>query len=97
MDEGIPREAMAAVACLSRQHFSASFNVTMGISPHRYLIQRRVRRSQQLLVTTDDTITTIAYAVGFSSHGHFTTHFRQLTGMTPSRFRAIGHRELEAR
>lgn len=90
--EDLSRDVMAGVACLSRQHFAASFNVTMGVSPHRYLIQRRVLRSQALLLSTDETITAIAYAVGFSSHGHFTTYFRQLTGTTPSHFRAHGQR-----
>lgn len=96
LGEDIPRETMAEVACLSRQQFASSFNVTMGIAPHRYLIQRRIRRSQHLLVATDDTITTIAFALGFCSHGHFATQFKQLTGMTPSRFRAIGRRQFGA-
>ena len=75
------------VAGLSLHHFSAAFKASTGMPPHRYQIDRRIRRAKELLLGTDRSIIAIALEVGFASHSHFTDQFRKWTNTTPSRFR----------
>lgn len=72
---------------LSRAHFARAFRISMGVPPHRYVLECRVARAKELLATTDQSLLEIALSVGFSSQSHFTETFRQLTGCTPRRFR----------
>src|SRR3546814_6840614 len=73
--------------CPSHLHFGLAFRQSTGHPPHRYVIMRRIERAKALLLTSQASVTQIAHATGFSSHGHFTAHFRRLVGTTPSRFR----------
>jgi AraC family transcriptional regulator len=85
--EDIGLRELAAVAQLSPHHFSDAFKTSTGMPPHRYQINRRIRRAKELLLGTDRTITAIALEVGFASHSHFTDQFRKQAGTTPLRFR----------
>lgn len=87
LSEDISLRDLAVVAELSTHHFGEAFKASTGISPHRYLIERRIHRAKELLLGADHSIVEIALAVGFASHSHFTGNFRKLTGATPSRFR----------
>lgn len=78
---------LAAQARLRTHHFGEAFKASTGISPHRYLVERRIRRAKELLLGAEQSIAQIAISVGFASHSHFTDNSRRLTGTTPSRFR----------
>jgi len=85
--EDISLRDLATLAGLSTHHFGEAFKTSTSTSPHRYLIERRIRRAKELLLGADRSIAEIAVSVGFASHSHFTDNFRKLTGTTPSRFR----------
>jgi transcriptional regulator of acetoin/glycerol metabolism len=87
MDESIDLSTLAAVAGLSMHHFAREFKQSAGVTPHHYLIQKRIERAQQKLAQTDLSLAEIAYAVGFSDQGHLARHFRGLLGTTPREFR----------
>ncbi|MGK9232237.1 AraC family transcriptional regulator [Inquilinus limosus] len=72
---------------LSTHHFGQAFKASTGVPPHKYVLQRRVARAEELLLSSELPIAEIAAAVGFSSQSHMTYQFRKLTGTTPSRFR----------
>jgi len=78
---------LATIAGLSPHHFGTAFKASVGISPHRFVIERRIGRALQLLRDEERSIAEIACAAGFSSQSHFTTNLRRLTGMTPGQFR----------
>jgi AraC family transcriptional regulator len=78
---------LAAIAGLSPHHFGEAFKTSMGTSPHRYVIERRVQHALELLREKDRSIAEIAHAAGFSSQSHLTANFRRVTGLTPGRFR----------
>jgi len=78
---------LARIANLSPHHFATVFKASTGISPHRYVIERRIDRARDLLRQEEKTISEIAYAVGFSSQSHLTANFRRTTGVTPRKFR----------
>jgi AraC-like DNA-binding protein len=79
---------VAAVAHLSRAHFSREFRRVFGESPKDYLYRRRVERAMFLLRTTDLPVTRVCHDVGFASLGTFTRRFVEVVGCTPSAFRA---------
>jgi AraC family transcriptional regulator len=67
---------------ISRQ-FHRHFSCTIG----QYLRRVRVARAQLLLRRSDQEITEIALACGFTDQSHFTTAFRRVTGLPPRRYR----------
>jgi AraC-like DNA-binding protein len=78
---------LAAQARLSVFHFAHAFRESLGVSPHRYLLQQRVKRAEQLLADTELPLASIATAVGFADQSHLARHFSRLLGTTPSAFR----------
>jgi AraC family transcriptional regulator len=78
---------IAAQAHLSPYHFARLFKTSTGLSPHQYVIHRRIDRAKLLLFTTSWSFTTIAHAVGFASESHLALHFKRLTGLTPKHAR----------
>jgi AraC family transcriptional regulator len=78
---------LAGLVGLSPDRFAHGFKASTGLSPHRYVIERRVQRAAELLATTSEPIAAIALAVGCSSQAHLTTLFRQVLGTTPGAYR----------
>lgn len=81
---------LAAAAGLSRAHFSREFKQAFGVSPHAYLLTRRLERAAALLRTTDRSVADICLSVGLQSIGSFTTSFSRTYGQSPTSYRA-GH------
>jgi AraC-like DNA-binding protein len=88
LDRDISLTELASLVGLSVTHFSHAFKSSYGVSPHRYISQRRIKRAQTLLRTTNDTIATIAARVGFSSQSRFSQVFASLVGAAPSASRS---------
>lgn len=85
--EPISLEDLRSVAGLSKRHFLRAFQESMGTSPHRHLLNLRIEDAKRRLIGSDEDLTGIACASGFSHSQHFSTAFRRATGMTPSAFR----------
>ena len=86
--EEIGIAALAGGAGYSREHFIRAFRAAYGETPGRYRTRRRVERARELLRSVNLTVTEVCYLVGFSSVGTFSTRFSELTGMSPTRYRA---------
>jgi len=78
---------LSRIAELSPHYFATAFKASTGISPHRYVIERRIDLARDLLLRKEKTISEIALAVGFSNQSHLTASFRRTTGVTPRKFR----------
>jgi transcriptional regulator GlxA family with amidase domain len=79
---------LADVARLSAHHFSELFRQSMGTSPYRYVLDRRIECAKVLLRDSVLGVLDIALAVGFSDQSHFSKVFRRATGMAPGMYRA---------
>lgn len=79
---------LAGVACLSPFHLARAFAAAVGLPPHAYLVQARVRRARNLLAA-GSTPADAAAAAGFADQSHLTRAFRAQVGVTPARFRKM--------
>ena len=90
--EHIPLAALANLVRLSPCHFSRAFKQSFGMPPHRYHTHRRIERAKILLERHALSVTDIGLSLGFNQTSSFTTAFRKMAGLTPSRYhRSIAH------
>jgi AraC family transcriptional regulator len=87
LEEELSLEQLAHECRLSVTHFAKAFARSTGISPHRWLMQRRVDVAKDLMLTTDSSLVEISLKCGFSDQSHFTKVFAEATGKTPGRWR----------
>ncbi len=62
------------------------FDDTFGLTPSRFIFQRRIEQAKQLL-SRGATVTEACYGAGFGDYSHFIAAFRDEVGMTPARYR----------
>jgi AraC family transcriptional regulator len=84
---------LSAVARRSPAHFSRSFKLTFGETPHTYVVKRRLEKACLLMVTSSASLSEIALCAGFSDQAHLCKLFRQAFGQSPANWR----REREVR
>ena len=87
LEGNIGLQELADIAGLSTSHFGRAFKQSKGVTPHRYLTQRRVERALELLAGTELAFSEIAIAAGFADQSHFCRQFRSVMGTTPSTYR----------
>ncbi len=74
---------LARLVGLSKSQFGRTFKASMGMTPHRWLLNARIRRAQELLLEGAFSIAEVATVTGFSAQSHFTRVFRRIVGMSP--------------
>jgi AraC-like DNA-binding protein len=80
---------IARTVHLSPYHFHRRFTELLGITPKHYLLDCQIRRAKKLLVEKDKPLSDIASTCGFAHQSHFTSRFKQATGLTPTRWRRM--------
>ncbi|WAS95821.1 AraC family transcriptional regulator [Nannocystis punicea] len=78
---------LAALGGMSQAHFSRAFKASTGVPPHRWQLNARVERAQQLLLGAEVPLADIALRLGFVDQSHLTRVFRRVVGTTPSAWR----------
>jgi AraC family transcriptional regulator len=81
---------IAAHVGLSQYHFNRAFKRTVGVSPHRYLLLRRLERAKELLLRTNLSVTSIATRIGYADHSQLGRLFRNEVGMSATEYRRKG-------
>ena len=71
-------------------YLSHQFSAREGLTLEKYIIRQKVERAKELLSYQDVKITEVARQLGYSSTAHLTNQFRQVTGLSPSAFQALG-------
>jgi AraC family transcriptional regulator len=78
---------LAGIARLSTAYFHRAFRKTFGESPAAYITKRRIRRAQDLMLTSELPLSQIALACGMFDQAHFCRVFRRIVGTNPSGWR----------
>jgi AraC-like DNA-binding protein len=82
-DSDVSVEDLAADMNLSRVQLYRKVKAVTGSSPVELLRTARLNRAYQLLITTDKSVSEIAYDVGFTAPSYFTKCFKETYGMLP--------------
>lgn len=77
-------EEMARSLYTSKYHFIRNFKQTVGLTPHQFQIQDRVRKAQHMLINSDNTLEA-ALTAGFCDQSHFIKHFKKVVFYISSR------------
>jgi transcriptional regulator GlxA family with amidase domain len=85
---------MAKAASCSVRHLRRLFREVLGMSPKRWLIERRLQKVAHLLTQTDLPLKAIAAECGFDDLPHFHRLFRRRFGQSPAQFRRSAFRGL---
>ncbi len=72
---------------LSQSSLAFKFKQIVGLPPHAFLLECRIRRAKDLLERTNRTVLDIATELKFSSSQHFATRFKQEAGVSPLTWR----------
>lgn len=87
LDRSITVRDLSAVLYRTQAHFSRAFKRTFGVSPHAYVLRRRIERAGQLMLAGNTPLSEIALRCGFTDQAHFSKRFRLHTGATPTAWR----------
>jgi AraC family transcriptional regulator len=78
---------LARLVGLGSSYFFQAFRCTVGISPHTFIIQRRIEHAQNMILLTDKPLSEIALECGFADQPHLTRLFRTIVGVSPGVWR----------
>lgn len=78
---------MARECQLSVTHFARSFRLSTGMSPHQWLLHRRIEKAKALLAGSTVPLAQIADVCGFSSQSHLSSVFKKHNGVSPGFWR----------
>ncbi|NHZ89605.1 helix-turn-helix domain-containing protein [Massilia sp. CCM 8733] len=84
--QAVSIDTLSHVAGLSSAHFMREFKKTFGMSPHAYLINRRIQQARVQL-KEGKALADVAIDLGFADQAHFQHTFKQLVAATPGHYR----------
>ncbi|BFM06805.1 helix-turn-helix domain-containing protein [Halioxenophilus aromaticivorans] len=87
-------EDIAAELRLSPALLAKKFKSEMGVTPHNFLLLKRIQKAQYLLANTMIDIASIAIDCGFSHQSHLTRNFTKNTGLSPLKYRQQSQKTL---
>ncbi|GLQ50578.1 helix-turn-helix transcriptional regulator [Dyella flava] len=96
--DGISIGELAEACSLSAGALARGFKKSTGMSPHQWLLSRRVDLALELMADPDTTLAEIAFHAGFSDQSHFSRVFTQKMGVAPGAWRKslANHKRMEA-
>ncbi|WP_119842557.1 helix-turn-helix transcriptional regulator [Salinibacter ruber] len=86
LDRHISIDELVEEACMSKSSFYRHFSDEFEMSPLEYITRERVVRARELLADSDNTVTNVSHALGFSSTSHFIDMFKEHEGVTPKQY-----------
>lgn len=85
--EAVRLKELAAIAGLSQSQFGRAFKASTGLSPHRWQLEARIAKAQDLLLAGALSLSEIAFVTGFAEQSHLTRVFKSVTGTSPGAWR----------
>jgi transcriptional regulator GlxA family with amidase domain len=87
LSETLTVPALAARAVMSPRTFARRFRAATGTTPHRWLLDQRLRRAEELLEGTDLPVDQVAAESGFGAGDTLRHHFTARRGVSPAAYR----------
>jgi len=87
IDKTITMEEMMSICFLSKDHFIRLFKKEMQTTPIQYINQKKIEKAQLMLITGNQSVKDIAYALSFENVYYFNRLFKENTGVTPLEYR----------
>lgn len=87
LDHPLTVEDLARKAMMSSRNLGRHFRSVTGTTPLQWLLTQRIRRAQELLEATDDSIDVIAAATGMGTATTLRRHFNRTVGVPPDTYR----------
>jgi AraC family transcriptional regulator len=87
LDGDLSLDMLAREAGLPPPTLTQAFTRVQGVTPHQYVMQRRVEQASGLLMSASLPLAEIALRTGFASQSHFSAVFKKVTSLTPNEFR----------
>jgi len=82
IESSLNLEQLANNSALSKYHFLRVFKKNVGLTPHHYIITRKVNKARDLIIN-GCSLSQAAFGVGFSDQSHFIRSFRKIYGYSP--------------
>lgn len=79
---------MSNEICVSSFHMIRQFKKEVGLTPHQFQMQCRIRKAQKMLLS-NRTIVEVALDTGFCDQSHFVRCFKKIVGMTPASYQKV--------
>lgn len=85
--EGISLAQISEACRLSQSAFVRAFKKSMSVTPHQWLLSRRIERAVELMDVDTLSLVDVALATGFADQSHFTRIFMKKMGVSPGAYR----------
>lgn len=89
LDQPLRSCHLASQCALSVSHFTRAFKQATGLPPRLFILQRRVEAACREMLATDQPLTAIAHACGFSDQAHLSRSFHLQMGTAPLAWRRM--------
>jgi AraC-like DNA-binding protein len=83
--KNVSLQKLSSIAGLSTYHLLRMFQHRFGLSPHKFQVQKRIHVAKELLAE-GQSISQVAFDLGFTDQSHFTNKFRVFVGTTPRQY-----------
>jgi AraC family transcriptional regulator len=87
LDQPLTVDILCRQAGVSSSHLRTWFKAAMGVTVHRYVLQRRLEHARRLLLQGDRKLSDIALEAGFSHQSHLAKWMRIELGYSPGELR----------
>jgi AraC-like DNA-binding protein len=79
-------EELAYLSGRSLSSFKRDFQSIYGVSPAKWIREKRLSKARQMLLSSQMSVADVAYSLGFENPTHFSRIFKQQYGASPSTF-----------
>jgi AraC family transcriptional regulator len=87
---------ISGTVSLSPFHFHRRFTELLGLTPKQYMLACQIHEAKSELLAGEKELVQIAKDCGFAHQSHFTSRFKQATGLTPTRWRRMAQQRTKA-
>jgi AraC-like DNA-binding protein len=87
LHENLSIQCLSSISNFNATYFSKLFREQIGLTPARYIMNRRVNKAREELAEKGTPVELLAEKLGFCNASHFIRLFKKSTGLTPSAYR----------